>query len=189
MPNVVVWEGHELIRRLLSHPTLVEKYSTQKIFTKKEKPSKILDTELLNIQKLMKELDNCPEGMAGCKDYENICIKILSHLFIPALEEPKIQSRRESGIDIRDAIFPNRSDDKNWKFVRDYYDARYIVFEFKNYSEDGCEIDKQVVLQIADYLKQTIGRFGIICSKKTLSKSGLEKRKDVYIESQKLILF
>jgi len=189
MPNIVVWEGHELIRRLLSHPILVEKYFAQKTFTRKEESSEILDTELLNVQKLMKELDNCPEGKIGWKDYENICIKILSHLFVPTLEEPKIQSRVESGIDIRDAIFPNRSNDKNWQFVRDCYDAKYIVFEFKNYSENGSEIDKQVVLQIADYLKQTIGRLGIVCSKKTPNNSGLEKRKGVYIESQKLILF
>ena len=189
MKNIIVWEGHELIERLLSHSTLIEKYSTQKTFTKKREFSEILDTELLNVQKLMKELDNCSEGMSGWKDYENICIKIFSHLFVPPLKEPKIQSRRESGIDIRDAIFPNRSSDENWKFVRDDYDAKYIVVEFKNYSKDGSEIDKQVVLQIADYLKQTIGRFGIICSKKAPDKSGLEKRKDIFIENNKLILF
>jgi TIR domain./Restriction endonuclease. len=188
IPNIVVWEGHELIRRLLFHPTLVERYFLKNI-TKKEEPSEILDAELLNVQKLLKELDNCPEGWSGWKNYENICIKILSHLFVPTLEEPKIQSRRESGIDIRDAVFPNRSNDKNWRFVRDSYDARYVVFEFKNYSEEGSEIDKQVVIQIADYLKQTIGRFGIVCSKKTPNKSGIEKRKDIYIENQKLILF
>ena len=45
------------------------------------------------------------------------------------------------------------------------------------------------MLQVADYLKQTIGRFGIVCSKKTPNESGLEKRRDVFIENQKLILF
>ena len=189
MTNIKVWEGHELIKRLLSHPALVEKYSSGKTFTRKKESSKILDRELLNLQELMKELDNCPEGMSGWKDYENICIKILSHLFVPPLKEPKIQSRRESGIDIRDVVFPNRSNDENWKFIRDDYDAKYIVVEFKNYSENGSEIDKQVVLQIADYLKKTIGRFGIVCSKKTPDKSGLEKRRDIFIEDSKLILF
>jgi hypothetical protein len=189
MTNFIVWEGHELIQRLLSHPALVEKYSSKNTFTRKKESSEILDEELLNVQKLMKELDNCPEGMNGWKDYENICIKILSHLFVPPLKEPRIQSRRESGIDIRDAVFPNRSSDENWKFIRDDYDAKYIVVEFKNYSKDGSEIDKQVVLQIADYLKKTIGRFGIVCSKKLPDKSGLEKRRDIFIEDGKLILF
>jgi HJR/Mrr/RecB family endonuclease len=189
MPNIVVWEGHELIKKLFSHPTLVEKYSSQKTFTKKEKPTDILDTELLNIQRLLKSLDNCPDGSVGWQIYEDICIEILNYLFVPPLGKPEIQSRRESGIDIRDAIFPNRTNNENWKFIRDDYDAKYIVFEFKNYSENGSEIDKQVLLQISDYLKRTIGRFGIVCSKKTPNKSGLEKRKDIFIENNKLILF
>lgn len=188
-PNIVVWEGHELIRRLFSYPGIVEKYFPKKTITKKEEPSELLDSELQKVQGLIKRLDSCPEGKDGWKTYEDICLEILSYLFVPPLGEPKVQSRRESGIDIRDAIFPNRNNNENWKFIRDDYDAKYIVFEFKNYSENGSEIDKQVLLQIDDYLKRTIGRFGIICSKKSPNKSGLEKRKDVYIENNKLILF
>lgn len=188
-PNIVVWEGHEIIKRLFSYPILVEKYFPKAIHTQKEETSKLLDSELQKVQGLIKKLDNCPEGQDGWKTYEDICLEIFRYLFVPPLGEPKIQSRRESGIDIRDAIFPNRNNNENWKFIRDDYDAKYIVFEFKNYSENGSEIDKQVLLQIDDYLKRTIGRFGIICSKKTPNKSGLEKRKDVYIENNKLILF
>ncbi|WP_421976048.1 TIR domain-containing protein [Roseivirga seohaensis] len=186
--NIIVWEGHELIRRLFSFPDLVEKYFPKREPTKKE-PLKLVDPELQKVQGLIKKLDNCPEGKDGWKQYEDICLEILNYLFVPPLGEPKIQSRRESGIDIRDAIYPNRNSNENWKFIRDDYDAKYIVFEFKNYSENGSEIDKQVLLQIDDYLKKTIGRFGIICSKKLPNKSGLEKRKDVFIEHNKLVLF
>lgn len=188
-PNIVVWEGHELIRRLFSYPAIVEKYFPKKKNIKKEEPSELLDSELQKVHGLIKKLDNCPEGKDGWKTYEDICLEILSYLFVPPLGEPKVQSRRESGIDIRDAIFPNRNNNENWKFIRDDYDAKYIVFEFKNYSENGSEIDKHVLLQIDDYLKRTIGRFGIICSKKSPNNSGLEKRKDVFIEKNKLILF
>jgi len=186
--NIIVWEGHELIRRLFSFPDLVEKYFPKRKVSKKE-PLKLVDSELQKVQGLIKRLDNCPEGKDGWKKYEDTCLEILNYLFVPPLGEPKIQSRRESGIDIRDAIYPNRNSNENWKFIRDDYDAKYIVFEFKNYSENGSEIDKQVLLQIDDYLKKTIGRFGIICSKKMPNKSGLEKRKDVFIENNKLVLF
>jgi len=189
LSDIIVWEGHELIKRLFSHPILAEQYLYKKIYAKKEVPTYIIDTELINIQKLIKKLDNCPDGNAGWKNYEDICIEILNYLFVPPLGKPKIQARRESGIDIRDAIFPNRNTNENWKFIRDDYDAKYILFEFKNYSENGNDIDKQVILQISDYLKKTIGRFGIVCSKKSPNTSGLEKRKDVYIENNKLILF
>jgi hypothetical protein len=186
--NITVWEGHELIRRLFLFPELVEKYFP-KIKSTKKTPLKLVDAELHKVQNLIKRLDNCPEGKDGWKTYEDICLEVLNYLFVPPLGEPKIQSRRESGIDIRDAVFPNRTNNENWKFIRDDYDAKYIVFEFKNYSENGSDIDKQVLLQIDDYLKKTIGRFGIVCSKKSPNKSGLEKRKDVFIENNKLILF
>jgi hypothetical protein len=189
LPNITVWEGHEIIKKLFTHPTLAEKYLSRKIYTKKEASTHTIDTELLNIQKLIKKLDNCPNENAGWKNYEDICIEILTYLFVPPLKKPKIQSRRESGVDIRDAIFPNRNNNENWKFIRDDYDAKYIVFEFKNYSENGNEVDKQVVIQLADYLNKPIGKFGIICSKKNPNTSGLTKRKDIYIENNKLILF
>jgi HJR/Mrr/RecB family endonuclease len=187
-PNISVWEGHELIRKLFSYPELVEKYFPIKTPVKEES-IKLIDKELEDIQSLIKRLNDCPEGKAGWKTYEDICLDILNYLFVPPLGEPKIQSRRESGIDIRDAVYPNRNSNENWKFIRDDYDAKYIVFEFKNYSKKGSEIDKHVLLQIDDYLKKTIGRFGVICSKKLPNKSGLEKRKDVFIENNKLVLF
>lgn len=186
--NIIVWEGHQLTRKLFSYPELVEKYFTKKTPIKKES-LKLIDEELEKTQRLIKRLDDCPEGKSGWKIYEDICIDILNYLFVPPLGEPKIQSRRESGIDIRDAVYPNRNSNENWRFIRDDYDAKYIVFEFKNYSKEGSEIDKQVLLQIDDYLKKTIGRFGIICSKKAPNNSGLEKRKDVFIENNKLVLF
>ncbi len=185
--NITVWEGHNLISKLSRYPVLIHKYFPTSI--PQEEPVKLIDHDLQITQDLIKELDNCKEGVSGWQDYENIGIKIFSYLFVPPLSAPKIQSRRESGIDIRDAIFPNRSINENWKFIREDYEAKYVVVEFKNYSLDGSDIDKHVVLQIDDYLKKTIGRFGIICSTKAPNQSGLEKRKDIFIEHNKLILF
>ncbi len=68
-------------------------------------------------------MDDCPEGKEGWNMYEDICIDILNYLFVPPLGEPKIQSRRESGVDIRDAVYPNRNSNENWKFIRDDYDV------------------------------------------------------------------
>lgn len=186
--NIIVWEEQKLLSKLYANTDLLEKYFSVTPL-KEPKQIKLIDKDFVEMQKLVKELDSCKEGKDGWKAYEDICIRILKKLFVPPLGEPKIQSRRESGVDIRDAIFPNRSKDENWKFIREDYDAKYIVFEFKNYSEDGSEIDKHPVLQISDYLKKTIGRFGIVCSKKLPNHSGVEKRKDIFIEQNKLILF
>jgi len=188
-PRIVVWEGHQLINKIRSHNELIKKYF--KDYTVHESQEyELIDSELSKIQGLIKRLVECPEGKSGWKEYEDICIEIINHIFVPPLSEPKIQSRRENGIDIRDAIYPNRAQkNENWSFIRTDYDAKYIVFEFKNYSEKGSNIDKHVLLQIDDYLKKTIGRFGIVLSKKKPNLSGLEKRKDLYIENNKLVLF
>lgn len=187
-PKIMIWEGHQLISKLNAHPEVFHKYFPGAQLL--SQPVQLVDKKLEATQAMICELENCPEGMAGWKSYEDICIKIIDHLFVPPLNPPKIQCKRESGIDIRDAIYPNRGLDDNWRFVRDDYDAKYIVVEFKNYSKTGSAIDKQTVLQVDDYLKKkTIGRFGIICSKKLPDFSALEKRRDVFTESGKLILF
>ncbi len=187
-PNIIVWEGHELISKIFASTSITQKYF-QVQPPVESKTLKIVDHELQKVQSLIKRLDECPQGNLGWKEYENVCIDILNYLFVPPLGEPKIQSRRESGIDVRDAIYPNRNANENWRFIREDYDAKYVVFEFKNYSNEGCDIDKQTVLQIDDYLKKTIGRFGIVCSRKEANQSGLEKRKDIFIEHNKLVLF
>ena len=151
----------------------------------------IYDKELITVQNYINRLKSCPEGSMGWKEYEDICIEILNHLFVPPLKEPKIQSRTESGIDIRDAVYPNRGNHENWGFIRNDYEAKYIIFEFKNYSlkENGIDIDKHVVNQVRNYLKHTIGRIGFVCSKKKPTPSAFEARKQAFIEDKKLILF
>ena len=73
--------------------------------------------------------------------------KILKYLFSPELAEPKRQARSYSGIDRRDAIFPNRNltGENNWGHIYRELGARLIVFEFKNY--DTSEIEKDEVIQ------------------------------------------
>lgn len=186
--KIHVWDEAYLVELLYKHSKLFKKY-----FNITPIPDNacvhIIDSKLEEIQNFIKKLEKCPAGFEGWKNYEDICIEIFNYLFVPPLSLPKIQSRRESGIDIRDALYPNRCENENWKFIRNDYDAKYILFEFKNFSLDGNEVDKEVVNQIRDYLKKTIGKFGIICSRKEPVRSALEKRKDSFIEDGKMIIF
>jgi len=186
--TLIVWEEQKLLAKLYSCPKLMKKYFGSKPI-KPPKQVALIDKKYHDMQKLIKDLDTCPEGQDGWKQYEETGVKILKHLFVPPLGEPRIQTRRQSGIDVRDAVFPNRSKSVNWQFIRDDYDAKYVLFEFKNFSISGREVDKQSVIQINDYLIKTIGRFGVICSNKEPTKSGIEKRRDIFIEANKLILF
>jgi HJR/Mrr/RecB family endonuclease len=188
--NVLVWDTTILSDLLTKNDNIRKNYFTTHLIAK-DVNVKIFDTELTKINKMISDMKDCPEGKEGWKDYENICINILNYLFVPPLKKPKIQSRTESGLDIRDALYPNRCDHPNWQFIRSDYDAKYIVVEFKNYSanKEGSEIDKEVVNQVRNYLKQTIGRIAFICSKKKPNSSGIEAQKQAFIEDNKLILF
>jgi Restriction endonuclease len=186
--NVFVWDVTVLSDLLNKHENIRNKYFTP-LLIKKDVNVNLFDSELIKINNMVSKLNNCPEGREGWKDYENICIEILNYLFVPPLREPKIQSRTVSGLDIRDALYPNRGNHPNWKVIRDDYEAKYILIEFKNFSENS-DIDKEVVNQARNYLKKlVIGRIAFICSNKKPNRSGIEAQKQAFYEETKLILF
>ena len=97
-------------------------------------------------------LRNCPAGHAGWKDFEDACIDTLRFLFVPPLKEPVVQPRSYSGIDRRDAVFPNRNlhATNNWGHLFRELGARLVLVEFKNYDLTG--IGKDEVNQTRNYL-------------------------------------
>ena len=137
---------------------------------------------------LLTRLDECPPGRTGWRQYEDICIDILKFLFVPPLQEPKIQARSLSGIDIRDAIFPNRNLDQHliWGQLQHELGARLIIFEFKNYNSENIGSDE--VDQIRNYLTRPMGKLGIIISSKSPHENARKRRNQVYSNEGKVIL-
>jgi hypothetical protein len=84
---------------------------------------------------LLHSLAEWPPSTAGWKAFEDCCLAILQYLFVPPLRKPKIQVRSLSGIDRRDAVFPNREFGamNPWGHLLRELEARMILFEFKNY--------------------------------------------------------
>ncbi|MEM2970981.1 MAG: hypothetical protein QW270_00965 [Candidatus Bathyarchaeia archaeon] len=138
---------------------------------------------------LIKRLHSCPKGQRGWKDFEDICIKILCYLFVPPLSEPKIQKRTYSGINVRDAVFPNRNFNSSniWGQLLKELDARLILFDFKNY--DKKYIGKEEVNQVSNYLTKPMGRLTIICCSKPPSKAAYRRRNTIFSSEGKVILF
>jgi hypothetical protein len=94
---------------------------------------------------LRRRLDSCPAGSSGWKPFEDACIDTLRYLFVPPLTKPILQPRSYSGIDRRDAVFPNRNigSSNNWGQLYQELQARMILFEFKNYDRE--DIGKEEV--------------------------------------------
>src|SRR6476661_4455251 len=99
----------------------------------------------MTARELQQRLEKCPDGQDGWKEFEDICTEILRFLFCPPLIDPIIQPRTFSGIDRRDAVFPNRNllTQNNWAHLLKELDARLVLCEFKNY--DKTEIGKDEI--------------------------------------------
>lgn len=137
---------------------------------------------------LLRRLDECPLGREGWRQYEDICIDILEYLFAPPLERPTIRSRTLSGLDIRDAIFPNRITDQGsiWGQLRQELDARMILFEFKNY--DIEDIGSEEVDQVRNYLRRPLGKLGVMICSKEPHINARKRRNQVYTDEEKVII-
>lgn len=144
---------------------------------------------LTNYQSSLKQkLLDCLPGSESWQDYEEICIEILSFLFVPPLKSPGIQSRTENGLLRRDALFPNWVEQGFWATIGDRHDANFILFEFKNTDN----LTPSHVDQVDKYLrlgKDSIGRFGIILSRKPPSQPALSTRKTYFTSNRGIILF
>lgn len=138
---------------------------------------------------LRARLDAVPPGLAGWRQFEDAGTDTLRHLFVPPLAPPLIQPRTYSGIDRRDAIFPNRNHGvaNHWGRLLEELDARMVLIELKNYDRD--EVGKEEVNQTRNYLTKPLGRLAMMVSRTTPNAAANVKRNTVWSEEQKVILF
>ncbi len=90
------------------------------------------------IQRLKKQVETWkPEGTSNCKAYEELCFKVLRELFADDLAKWKEQKSSNDGLFVFDLICKIKSGNKKevWRFFEDYFQSKFIVFEFKNYKE------------------------------------------------------
>ncbi len=141
------------------------------------------------IQVLIDRLRNCPSGVTAWRDYEQICIEILTLLFVPPLVAPRIQARTYSGTDRRDAVFPNRNINarNNWGHLLEELNARMVLVEFKNY--DTEEVGKNETNQTRNYMTEPMGNLAMVCSRRIPDNGAHIKRNTIYSAEGKVILF
>lgn len=138
---------------------------------------------------IRRKLEQCRPGRDGWKQFEDACIEALRYLFVPPLTEPIIQPRTYSGIDRRDAVFPNRNVDatNNWGHLYKELNCRMVLFEFKNY--DLEEVGKDETNQTRNYLTLPMGRLAIMCCRSQPNNAAHIKRNSIFSEEGKVILF
>jgi hypothetical protein len=177
-----VWDSDKLFTLLTQFPNLQIKYAEviAKLSPHLYEP---LET---GEKSLIEKLKDCQPGQKDCHKFEDICIAILTQVFVPPLKQAKIQARTFSGLERRDALFPIRGIKDGWEQIHQEFSANFLLCEFKNYQE---QFDKEEVNQTRNYQKNTIGRIGLIFSRKGASASALKMRNVVFSQEQKVILF
>jgi hypothetical protein len=138
-------------------------------------------------QKLLDNLAACQPGKTDWYVYQSLVGDILECLFTPPLGKPIPELSDKAKANRRDFIMPNYTDKGFWAFMREKYQADYVIVDAKNYTR---KVKKSEVLQIANYLKpHGAGLFGIIISRKGGDASGCEHTlREQWMVHRKLIL-
>ena len=137
-------------------------------------------------QELIGRLEALPPGRKYFREFEDLCVEIMNYAFFPQLGVPSVQSRSEDGLDIRDAVFPIAGDHAFWQEIKRTCSTRFMVAEFKNYTES---VRQREVESIQQYLySKAMRMFGVLCSRNQPSESALLARRRAWLETDKLIL-
>ena len=136
---------------------------------------------------IIRDLKNIKKGRDDWSRYQRHVGKILDYLFGKILSSPINESPDKFGINRRDFILRNYSEEGFWKYLRDKYQADFIVIDAKNYSG---KIKKNQILQIANYLKiHGTGLFAIIIARQNEEDTGSYfTRREKWITENKMII-
>lgn len=85
---------------------------------------------------LCSELSNIPSGKTSFRDYEKKCTEILKYLFPTILTGWNEQLRTDDGLNRYDLVCRAKKGNEFWNLLINEFNSRYIIFEFKNYTDE-----------------------------------------------------
>jgi hypothetical protein len=146
-----------------------------------------INSTLERAKKVVGDLNVCRPGKTAWRYYEDICTRALRMLFVPPFRKVVLQSRNEHGHERRDAILPNNQFSGFWSMLRQEFESRHLVCEFKN---NAKPLGKSDLNQLRIYLSRpTIGRFGLLFHRGRLGSGAIRARREAYEQSKILVLF
>jgi hypothetical protein len=118
---------------------------------------------VLSVKRKLSTILKLPTGKTDRADklYENYICQLMATLVYPRLDFADMQSRTDSGVQIRDLVFYNNRTYDFLKDIYDDYDCRQMVMELKNVKE----LQREHINQLNRYLSDQFGRFGIIITR------------------------
>lgn len=126
-------------------------------------------------------------GKSGAKDYEKVCLDIISYLFSDHLLDARPQNHTEDGLNILDIVYRVSPLHPFWQTLTRDFRTRVIVFECKNYTDP---IGAAQVYTTERYL--SLGGLRTICfllTREAPAESALLAAYGAMRESGKLFVF
>ena len=139
-------------------------------------------------ESLINELKQCKQGKKEFRKYEDICYDVLEMLFSNDLTLWKKQQKSNKDLFRFDLLCRIKDDNTKtfWSIVENYFESKYIVFEFKNYSK---AISQREVFTTERYLySKALRSVGIIITPNGYEKNAYWAAKGCLRENGKLIL-
>lgn len=178
-------ENHEQLKNeLLSMlPFSVDRIFPQETFIKLDFLEHSND-----IESLILELELCESGKKCFNKYEDICYNILKSLFADDLALWQKQSKSNHDLYRFDLLCRIKDDNQKtfWSIVENYFQSKYIVFEFKNYTD---VVTQEEIYTTERYLyAKALRSVGIIITTNGYHKNAQWAAKGCLRENGKLIL-
>lgn len=187
--EVEVWDVSNLLYLCTSSTMLLQKLSSYISFPIANiKPEKTLfyNNEKTSIQELKYEskyqkfealLNECKPGKEDDKKYENICTDIIKYLFETEFFQMSNQHKTGDNLFRMDMICSLKGTTEFWKFLMQFFNTKFVVFEYKNYTE---KISQNLVFITSKYLYPSALRNVAFI----ISRKGLENNAETVVNSK-----
>ena len=127
-------------------------------------------------------------GIADFSKYEELCIEIIKYLFLDSLGNWREQVNSNDNLYRFDLICKVKKDTKEdfFDMLKNYFNTKYIVFDFKNYSE---KITQKEIYTTEKYLyNKALRSVAIIVSRFGMDNHAFQAIKGILREQGKLII-
>ena len=96
-------------------------------------------------------MNQCKTGKIQNEDrkYEIICTKIIKYLFETEFFQMSTQHKTGDNIFRMDMICSLKGTTEFWKFLMQFFNTKFVIFEYKNYSE---ELSQNLIVITSKYL-------------------------------------
>lgn len=193
--GVFVWDVKNLLWLFGEFPAIKNEfiallnYTTEAIEPERPVPYVFGETEEKpeNIS-LKEKLQRIKPGQGQFQQYEEVCVEILKYVLGDYLTMWNVQEKTDNGMYRFDLCckIKNGASQDFFDMVQQYFNTKYIVFEFKNYSD---KITQKEIYTTEKYLyEKALRRVAVIISRQGADDNALAAARGSLRETGKLIL-